>query len=120
MGEAELALAKQLIQQISADSYDPTQFVDEEKQRILAAVEEKIAGKQVVAPAHRDTPVGAEIVDLVAALRASLQATAAPAKRSNSAVAPSNVVTGERKPVRRAKTRATSDAVSSGRPAGKR
>ncbi len=52
VGDAELKLAKQLIEQISVNTYDPTEFVDEEKKRILAAVEEKIAGKQIVAPEH--------------------------------------------------------------------
>ena len=52
VSDAELKLAKQLIEQISVDTYDPTEFVDEEKKRILAAVEEKIAGKQIVAPEH--------------------------------------------------------------------
>jgi len=39
--ETELKLAKQIIEQISIASYDPSGFVDEEKQRILAAVEGK-------------------------------------------------------------------------------
>ena len=39
----------QLIDQISEDTYDPTMFEDEEKKRILAAIDEKIAGKQIVA-----------------------------------------------------------------------
>ena len=30
-------------------AYDPTEFEDEEKKRILAAIDEKIAGKQIVA-----------------------------------------------------------------------
>src|SRR4029450_7270256 len=34
----ELGLALQLIDQIAAESYDPKEFVDEEKQRILAAI----------------------------------------------------------------------------------
>ena len=46
---AELKLALQLIEQISEDTYDPTMFEDEEKKRILAAIDEKIAGKQIVA-----------------------------------------------------------------------
>src|SRR6185436_3205190 len=46
---AELKLAMQLIEQISEDTYDPTMFEDEEKKRILAAIDEKIAGKQIVA-----------------------------------------------------------------------
>ena len=72
INEAELKLAQQLIQQISADSYEPGLFVDEEKKRILAVVEGKIAGQQVVAPAHSDLPFGGKVVDLVEALRASL------------------------------------------------
>ena len=46
---AELKLAMQLIDQISEDTYDPTMFEDEEKKRILAAIDEKIAGKHIVA-----------------------------------------------------------------------
>ena len=49
VSDAELKLAMQLIDQISEDTYDPTMFEDEEKKRILAAIDEKIAGKQVVA-----------------------------------------------------------------------
>ncbi len=55
---AELKLALQLIDQIAEDTYDPTMFVDEEKQRILAAIDAKIAGKEVVA-ARRATPTRA-------------------------------------------------------------
>ena len=73
VSEAELTLAKQIIEQISADSYDPTEFVDEEKQRILAAVERKVAGKQIVTHEHHGTAVGGgQVLDLMEALRASL------------------------------------------------
>ncbi len=68
----ELQLALQLIDQISEESYDPTQYVDEEKQRILAAIDEKISGKQVVASAHNEEPSSAQVIDLMDALRASL------------------------------------------------
>ena len=70
---AELKLALQLIDQISTDSYDPTQYVDEEKQRILAAIDEKISGKQVVvAAAQEATASTGQVIDLMEALRASL------------------------------------------------
>jgi len=69
---AEVKLALQLIDQIAEDSYDPTQFVDEEKQRILAAIDAKIAGKQVVATEARETESGGQIIDLTEMLRASL------------------------------------------------
>ncbi len=98
VGEAELALALRLIEQIADDSYDPRQFVDEEKQRILAAVERKIAGRKVVAPAAAPLP-GAQVIDLIAALRASLGALAPTAERRATS-AP--VDARERKPARRA------------------
>ena len=114
VGDAELSLAKQLIQQISIDTYDPTQFVDEEKKRILAAVEEKIAGKQTVAPGHVHTSPQAQVVDLIAALRASLHqkpsspASTEPAKSTKQAA-------GERKPVKRAAAKTAGQAAAKGR-----
>lgn len=82
---AELKLALQLIDQISEDTYDPTMFEDEEKKRILAAIDAKIAGKEVVASAHTGEQAGAQVIDLTEALMASLKrkpadAAAAPAK----------------------------------------
>jgi DNA end-binding protein Ku len=78
--KGELQLALQLIDQISQDAYDPTQYVDEERKRILAAIDEKIAGKQVVASAHDEAPSTAQVIDLMDALRASLGKKAASAK----------------------------------------
>jgi DNA end-binding protein Ku len=75
--KGELQLALQLIDQISQDAYDPTQYVDEERKRILAAIDEKIAGKQVVASAHDEAPSTAQVIDLMEALRASLGKKAA-------------------------------------------
>ena len=69
---SELQLALQLIDQIKSDSYDPTQYVDEEKKRILAAIDEKIAGKQVVASEHAEAAGTGQVIDLMEALRASL------------------------------------------------
>jgi DNA end-binding protein Ku len=87
VGEGELQLATRLIEQIAAPSYDPALFVDEEKARILAAVEKKIQGRKIVAPSHAASAVGTNVVDLMGALRASLESTPKPR---------------ERKPVRRA------------------
>ena len=69
---AELQLALQLIDQISEDHYDPTQYADEEKKRILAAIDEKIAGKEIVAAEHAEERGGGQVIDLMAALKASL------------------------------------------------
>lgn len=70
--EAELKLALQLIEQISEEGYDPKQFEDEEKKRILAAIDEKIAGKEVVVHEPVAEARGAQVIDLMGALRASL------------------------------------------------
>ncbi len=108
---AELKLAMQLIGQISEDTYDPTMFEDEEKKRILAAIDGKIAGKQIVAnEPHEPASGGAQVIDLVEALRASLskggaKAKAAPAKVAEPAVvaaAPAAELAKERKGVKRA------------------
>ena len=73
VSKAELALAMQLIDQITQDEYDPTQFKDEEKARVLEAIDQKIAGQQVVASARDEQPAaGAQVIDLMEALRASL------------------------------------------------
>ena len=68
----ELQLALQLIAQISADDYDPASFEDEEKKRILEAIDAKIAGKQVIVNEAEGEPVGGQVIDLMEALRASL------------------------------------------------
>jgi DNA end-binding protein Ku len=104
---AELKLAMQLIEQISEDSYDPTMFEDEEKKRILAAIDEKIAGKHIVAnEPHETGSTGGQVIDLVEALRASLGARgAARATPAAKVVAPAAAAAEppkERKGVKRA------------------
>ncbi len=69
----ELQLALQLIAQISAESYDAADYKDDEKQRVLAAIDEKIAGKDIVVTDPQAEPSGGQIIDLTEALRASLR-----------------------------------------------
>ncbi|MEO5737967.1 MAG: Ku protein [Variovorax sp.] len=69
---AELKLALQLIDQISSDTYDPTLFEDEEKKRVLAAIDAKIAGEEVVAVDHPEDVTSGQVIDLTEMLRASL------------------------------------------------
>jgi len=86
VSQSELKLALQLIDQISQDEYDPEAFKDEEKGRILAAIDAKIAGKQVVASARSEEPSSGQVIDLMEALRASIGARAA--KGGNGKAAP--------------------------------
>jgi DNA end-binding protein Ku len=90
--QAELKLALQLIEQISADSYEPGLFEDDEKKRILAAIDAKIAGQEVVAVDHPEDRTGGEVIDLTEMLRASLSRAAKgeakrPAKAAGGVVA---------------------------------
>ena len=85
---AEMQLALQLIGQIAAENYDPTQYVDEEKKRILAAIDQKISGKQVVAATHAESPATGQVIDLMEALRASLARKPAAAKAAKTAAVP--------------------------------
>jgi len=71
ISDAELKLAQQLIAQQTSDGFDPSGFVDEVKQRIEAAIEQKVEGKSVFLA---DTPTRSadNVIDLMDALRASL------------------------------------------------
>ena len=100
---AELTLALQLIEQISQDTYDPAEFQDEEKKRVLAAIDEKIAGKHIVASERAEPATGAQVIDLMDALRASLgqRSAKAVAAAPQAEAVPAGALK-ERKGVRRA------------------
>jgi DNA end-binding protein Ku len=83
----ELNLALQLIEQIAEPTYDPAAYEDEEKKRVEAAIDEKIAGKQIAVSAEPEPGTG-QVIDLMEALRASLgkkapaaETVAAPAEK---------------------------------------
>jgi DNA end-binding protein Ku len=103
---SELGLAMQLIEQIAVDAYDPDEFKDEEKQRVLAAIDKKIAGKHIVSTEPVEEHAGGgQVIDLMEALRASLgNRPAAKAKKPAPAEAESIPVDAlkDRKGVKRA------------------
>jgi len=103
--EAELKLALQLIEQISADGYDPKEFADEEKKRVLAAIDEKIAGKQIVVHEQAAPAAGAQVIDLMQALRASLGAKRAPKAKAAQPAEDEAPAARARKAARRAPAR---------------
>jgi DNA end-binding protein Ku len=76
---AELKLAQQLIEQQSSETFDPSGYTDEVRARIEAAVQKKVEGQEIT---MADAPEGgAQVIDLMEALRASLERKgAAPAK----------------------------------------
>jgi DNA end-binding protein Ku len=70
--ETELKLAQQLVEQISAQTFDPTQYEDEVKKRIEADIQKKVEGKEIEVSEPSEAP--AQIIDLMEALKASLGA----------------------------------------------
>ncbi len=75
--DAELKLAQQLIEQQSSDTFDPGPYVDDVRARIETAVQKKVEGQEIT---MAEAPEGgAQVIDLMEALRASLERKA-PAK----------------------------------------
>ena len=85
VSEPELKLALQLIDQIAQDAYDPGQFQDEEKKRVLKAIDAKIAGQEIVASSRGEEAVTGQVIDLMEALRASLGKTGKAVKADSAA-----------------------------------
>lgn len=75
--EAELKLAQQLIEQQTSETFDPAAYTDEVRERIDAAVQNKIEGQEITMAAPPETG-SAQVIDLMEALRKSLEK--APAK----------------------------------------
>jgi DNA end-binding protein Ku len=74
--DSELALAKQLIGQISAETFDPMQYEDDVRKRIEAAVQKKVEGEQIAISPNVQETGGAQVIDLMEALRASVEKAA--------------------------------------------
>jgi DNA end-binding protein Ku len=83
--DAELALARQLIEQGSVDEFRPQNFRDTVRERVLEAIQRKVDGQEITAEATEAPQT--KIIDLMDALKASL------AKRGAS--------TDEKKPAQR-------------------
>jgi DNA end-binding protein Ku len=80
---AELKLAQQLIDSQSTDSFDPSQYKDEVSERIEAAVQKKVEGEQITLAEAPEG--GAQVIDLMEALRASLEKKGGGAARKSAA-----------------------------------
>jgi DNA end-binding protein Ku len=76
--DAELKLAEQLIEQQTSEKFDANAYTDEVRARVEAAVQRKVEGKEItMAEAPQE---GAQVIDLMEALRASLEKK--PAKKA--------------------------------------
>jgi DNA end-binding protein Ku len=91
---AELALAEQIIAQISGDEFRPEKYEDDVRKRIQEQIQRKVEGQEIqVEPEKPQT----QIIDLMEALKASLAA-----KGLAPQAAPDAPAETARKPARRA------------------
>lgn len=93
--DAELKLAKQLIDQQTSATFDPAQYTDEVTERIEKAVQQKVEGEEITMAAAPEGG-GAQVIDLMEALRASLE------KKGVKPAAKTAAAPKGRKPARRA------------------
>lgn len=70
LNETELRLAHQLVDQISAETFNPAAYEDEVKKRIQADIQKKIEGQEI--EFSEEAPPPAQVIDLMEALKASL------------------------------------------------
>jgi len=74
VSEPELKLARQLIDHLAAKRFDPNEYVDEHKARVEAAIRRKGEGKEVTLAEGPVSNKGGNVIDLMEALRASIDA----------------------------------------------
>src|ERR1700684_4387730 len=74
VSEPELKLAQQLIDHLAAKRFDPNEYHDEFKGRVEAAIQKKIQGREISLAEAPVSPAGSNVIDLMEALRASIDA----------------------------------------------
>lgn len=75
--EQELKLAQQLIDQQSSERFDPAAYRDETGARIEAAIQRKVEGHEISLAEPPRAQEGGKVIDLMQALRASLERSGA-------------------------------------------
>ncbi len=70
--EPELELAMQLIEQSTNDAFEPAKYEDQVRARMLAAIEQKIAGEEIAIADEDEAET--RVIDMMEALKASLEA----------------------------------------------
>ena len=73
VSEAEIAMAEQLISTLEAD-YEPEKYTDGYRERVLELIQKKSDGEEVVIADEAEPAATSEVIDLMAALEASVAA----------------------------------------------
>jgi DNA end-binding protein Ku len=95
---AELKLAKQLIEAQASDTFNPDAYTDEVRTRIEAAVQQKVEGQEIT---MTEAPEGgAQVIDLMEALRASLEKKSSAPSKARAPAAAAEPPAAARKPAK--------------------
>jgi DNA end-binding protein Ku len=78
--EKETRLAEMLIDELSEKKFNPLQYKDEYRERLLERIKQKAHGKPIVSETKEEEE-GGEVIDIMEALRRSLQGSGKPAAR---------------------------------------
>ncbi len=70
VSDSELELAVQLVDQASSDAFEATDYKDDVRERMLELIQQKVDGEDIVTVAEEEPQT--QIIDLMAALKASL------------------------------------------------
>jgi len=106
--EKEVALAEMLIDELTEKKFNPLEFKDEYRERLLDRIKAKSHGQAITSEEKAEPEHGAEVIDIMEALRRSLGGGAAktaakpaarrkPARRAASAKKPSRARTTTKK-----------------------
>lgn len=79
--EKEVKLAEMLIDELTEKKFNPVQYKDEYRQKLLERIRDKSRGKTIVSEEPEEER-GGEVIDIMEALRRSLEGGRAPARRS--------------------------------------
>jgi DNA end-binding protein Ku len=94
VSEPELKLAQQLIDHLAAKRFDPNEFADEHRARVQAAIQKKVEGKEVSLAEGPVTSKSGNVIDLMEALRASIDARGSKAPDLKERKAPKRAAAG--------------------------
>ena len=108
----ELAMAGSLIETLSGE-FDPTEYKDGYREALQSVIEAKIEGREVVQPTEAQ-PTAGTVVDLMAALRASVEAA-----KSGRPAAAEDSRTGDGRPAEKESAPAAKKAPAKKAPAKK-
>ena len=69
-----------LIEKLSSENFEPENYDDEYRNRVMALINDKVKGRQITIPPRAPAP--ARVIDLMAALKESMRTTQRGKKRT--------------------------------------